>query len=142
MTSRTIFLDAANARDRMAYAWKVACELLQFDKPVRVRIDEKKATRTLDQNALMWAVLTDIARQVEWPVDGKLQHLEPEDWKDILSAGLRKTQRVAQGIEGGFVMLGQRTSRMTIGDMSELIELAYAFGAEHGVVWGEQRRAA
>jgi hypothetical protein len=87
-------------------------------------------------------VLTDIARQVEWPVDGKLQRLEPEDWKDILSAGLRKTQRVAQGIEGGFVMMGQRTSRMTIGDMSELIELAYAFGAEHGVVWGEQRRAA
>jgi hypothetical protein len=126
----------------MAYAWKVACDLLQFGKPVRVRIDEKKPTRTLDQNALMWAVLTDIARQVEWPVDGKLQRLEPEDWKDILSAGLRKTQRVAQGIEGGFVMMGQRTSRMTIGDMSELIELAYAFGAEHGVVWGEQRRAA
>jgi len=142
MTARTIFLDPSNARTRMAYAWKVACELLQFDKPVRIRIDEKKPTRTLDQNALMWAVLSDISRQVEWPVDGKLQLLEPEDWKDILSAGLRKSQRVAQGIEGGFVMLGQRTSRMSIGDMSELIELAYAFGAEHGVVWGEQRKAA
>lgn len=142
MTARTIFLDAGNARDRMAYAWKVACELLQFGKPVRVRIDEKSPTRTLEQNDLMWAVLTDIARQVEWPVDGKLQLLEPEDWKDILSAGLRKSQRIAQGIEGGFVMLGQRTSRMTIGNMSELIELAYAFGAEHGVVWHEQRRAA
>jgi len=142
MTARTIFLDPSNARERMAYAWKLACELLQFDKPVRVRIDEKKPTRTLEQNDLMWAVLTDIARQVKWPVDGKLQLVDKDDWKDILGAGLRKSQRVAQGIDGGFVMLGQRTSRMTIGDMSELIELAYAFGAEHGVVWGEQRKAA
>lgn len=142
MTARTVFLDADHARERMAYAWKLACEILQFGKPVRIRIDEKMPTRTLEQNDLMWAVLTDIARQVEWPVDGKLQRLEPEDWKDILSAGLSKSQRVAQGIEGGFVMLGQRTSRMNIGDMSDLIELAYAFGTEHGVMWHEQRKAA
>lgn len=142
MTTRTLFLDAEHARDRMAQAWRYACEMLQFGKPVRVRIDEKQPTRTLDQNAMLWATLTDIARQVQWPVDGKLQYLEPEEWKDVLTAGLRKTQRVAQGIEGGFVMLGCRTSRMSIAEMIELIELAQAFGTEHGVVWGDLRRAA
>lgn len=142
MTARTVFLEIDNARDRMAYAWRLACEFLQLGKPVRLRIDEKQPTRTLEQNAKLWAVLTDIARQVQWPVDGTMQLLEPEDWKDILTAGLRKTQRVAQGVEGGFVMLGRRTSRMSVADMIELIELAQAFGVEHGVRWGDDRRAA
>lgn len=142
MICRTFFLDAEHARERMANAWRVVCEYMLAGKDVRVRIDEKQPTRTLEQNAKLWAVLTDIARQVQWPVDGTMQLLEPEDWKDILTAGLRKTQRVAQGVEGGFVMLGRRTSRMSIADMIELIELAQAFGTEHGVRWGDDRRAA
>lgn len=142
MSARTIFLQPDNARERFAAAWRVACEILQFGKPVRVQIDEKQPTRTLEQNAKMWAVLSDIARQVQWPVDGKLQYLGAEDWKHIISGGLKRHQRVAQGIDGGFVILGQRTSRMSIAEMVELIELAHAFGAENGVVWGDERRAA
>lgn len=131
-----IILRPENARERMAVAWQRACEFLQLGKAVKVRVDECKPTRTLDQNAKLWAVLTDISRQVEWYVDGKMQKLEPEEWKDILSAGLKKHQRIAQGIEGGFVILGARTSKMTIGEMIDLIELAHAFGAQHGVIWG------
>lgn len=142
MTARTIFLSPYNARERFAAAWRVACEILQFGKPVRVQIDEKQPTRTLEQNARLWALLSDVSRQVQWPVDGKLQHLSPEEWKDVFSASLRKGQRVAQGIEGGFVMLGCRTSRMTVGEMVDLQTLIEAFGAEHGVVWGDERRAA
>lgn len=135
MSSRTVFLEQDNARERFAHAWKIACELLKLGGQVRVRIDESKPTRTLEQNDKMWAVLTDISRQVQWPVDGSLQYIEPEDWKDILSAGLRKTQRVAQGIDGGFVMLGLRTSRMNVKEMMDLIDLAQAFGVEHNVRW-------
>ena len=142
MTTRTLFLDTEHARERMKRAWDYACEMLAAGKSVRIRLDEKQATRTLEQNDKMWAVLTDISRQVQWPVDGKLQYLEPEDWKHILSGGLKRHQRVAQGIDGGFVILGQRTSRMSIAEMVELIELAYAFGAEHGVVWGDERKSA
>jgi len=137
-----------NARDRMKLAWDSVCQILQIPgKAARVRIEECQPTRTLDQNAKMWAVLTDISKQVEWPVDGKMQRLGPEDWKHVLSAGLVKHQRVAQGIDGGFVILGQRTSRMTIGQMVDLIDLAHAFGAERGVRWsepmtGDQARAA
>jgi hypothetical protein len=141
MTARTLFLDTDHARERMANAWRYACAMLSEGKSVRVRIDEKKATRSLEQNDKMWAVLTDISRQVQWAVDGAMQFVEPEDWKHILSAGLKRHQRVAQGVDGGFVILGQRTSQMSIGEMCELIELAQAFGAEHGVVWSEGRRA-
>ena len=93
--------------------------------------------RTLEQNALMWKLLTDIANQVEWPVDGKMQKLSPDDFKHILSAGLKKEQRVAQGIDGGFVILGQYTHRFTKQEMADLIEIILAFGAGRGVIWTE-----
>jgi hypothetical protein len=83
----------------------------------------------------MWSVLTDISRQVPWMVDGQTVHPDPEEWKEILSAGLKKNQRMARGIEGGFVMLGLRTSKMTRKEMIDLIDLGHAFGAQHGVKW-------
>ena len=103
--------------------------------PLRLVVGE--TTRSTLQNSLMWAVLTDISRQVEWPVDGKPQKLDPTDWKHVLTAGLKQETRVARGVGGGFVVLGQRTSKMTKRELSEVIEFAYAFGAEHGVKWTE-----
>lgn len=89
--------------------------------------------RSLEQNAAMWSALADVSRQVKWPMNGTLQLLSPDDWKQILSAGLKREQRVAAGMDGGFVILGQRTSQMSQREMGELIELIHAFGAEHGV---------
>lgn len=140
MTAQTVILQLDNARDRFAFAWKKACEILEIGKPVKVTLDEYKSKRSLEQNAKLWACLTDIARQVQWPVDGKLQYLTPDDWKDILSAGLYKSQRVAQGVDGGFVMLGQRTSKMKVGEMVELLDFIQWFGAEKGVRWSEEGR--
>jgi hypothetical protein len=126
-----------NARERMVAAWHFACQFLELGRSARVTVEEAKPTRSLEQNSRMWALLTDVSRQVEWPVDGKMQRLSPEDWKDIFTAALRQGQRVAQGIEGGFVMLGCRTSRMKVGEMCELQDLIEAFGAERGVEWTE-----
>lgn len=138
----TVILRVENARDRFSHAWRIACSMLELGNAVRVTLESLSPKRSIEQNAKMWAVLTDISRHVDWPVDGKMQRLEPEDWKDILSAGLKKTQRIAQGIDGGFVMLGQRTSRMRVSEMIELIELAQAFGSSHGVVWGDASHSA
>jgi hypothetical protein len=81
----------------------------------------------------MWAMLTDVSRQVEWY--GK--RLTPEDWKHVFSSSLRKLD-VVPNIEGtGFVALGLSTSRMTKGEMSDLMELISAFGAERGVAWSD-----
>jgi hypothetical protein len=137
----TFILRPDTARTRMAAAWQFACTILQHaGKAVRVVVEECQPTRTLEQNSKMWAVLGDIARQVQWHVDGKLQYLEPEDWKDILTAGLKKHQRIAAGIEGGFVMLGIRTRKMKIAEMIELIEFGLWFGTERGVKWGEPKQ--
>jgi hypothetical protein len=76
----------------------------------------------------MWANLEDIAQQVVWYG----QKLDKQEWKDVLTAGLKK-QKIVPGIEGGFVVIGARTSKMTVAEMNELIELAVMFGAQQGV---------
>jgi NinB protein len=142
MEMTAFVLNPGNARDRMATAWRFACQFLELGQSARIEITEAKPTRTLEQNSRLWALLTDVSRQVQWPVDGKLQRLSPDEWKDIFSAAHTKGQRVAQGIDGGFVMLGARTSKMKVGDMCELQCLIEAFGVEHNVVFNEQQVAA
>jgi hypothetical protein len=68
-------------------------------------------------------------------VDGKEQLLREDDWKDIFTASLRKHQRIAQGLDGGVVLLGLQTSRLSIEQMADLITLIEAFGFEHNVKW-------
>lgn len=87
-------------------------------------------TRTLEQNARMWAMLGDVSAQVDWYG----QQLTSEEWKDVFSAALKR-QKVVPGLDGGFVVCGQRTSKMNKAEMSELMELMSAFGAERGVRW-------
>lgn len=104
-----------------------------------ISVEQVEKKRTVDQNALMWALLTDIANQVEWA--GKL--MSPEDWKNLLTAKLRGFQVVPGIDEDGnestyqMVALGLPTSSMTKARIAELIELMYWFGAERGVEWTE-----
>jgi len=84
--------------------------------------------RSLNQNRMMWANLEDIAQQVTWYG----VKLAKDEWKDVLTAALKK-QKVVPGIEGGFVVIGARTSKMTVPEMTELIELSTAFGTQQGV---------
>lgn len=108
--------------------------------PDGYRVEIKPKTRTTAQNDMMWSILTDISRQVPFVVNGDLVSIEPEEVKDILTAGLRQEMRMAMGLNGGMVMLGQRTSRMSVRDITQLIELAYAFGNEKGVEWSRTSR--
>lgn len=110
-------------------------EKLQAEKRLVMTVREE--TRSLEQNRLMWALLADLSEQVEWYG----QHLSAEDWKNVITASLKK-QRAVPGIDGGFVVLGQPTSKMTIAEMSEMIELIYAFGAQKNVVFtdGETKK--
>ena len=94
-------------------------------------------TRTNDQNALLWPLLSEISNQVDWYG----QRLTQEEWKDVFSAALRK-QKVVPGLDGGFVVCGQRTSKMGKREFSDLLDLIYAFGAEKGIKWPETRIAA
>ncbi len=116
-----------------------ACQLVadlpvDQDKPLVIEI--KEMTRSLAQNSMLWACLTDIAEQVVW--HGR--KLSKEDWKHVLSAALYQ-QDVVPNLNGdGFVVLGKSTSKMTVREMRDLIELAQAFGAEQGVKFGDESR--
>jgi hypothetical protein len=86
-------------------------------------------TRSVEQNSRMWAMLSEVAAQVEWYG----RKLTPEDWKHIFTASLKKMD-VVPNLEGtGFVALGLHTSKMTVAEMTDLMQLMEAFGAERGV---------
>lgn len=115
-----------NGRDRaQARKWLDAC-------PVGYTLWFKPPTRTLPQNAQLWALLDEISAQVEWYGE----KLSSEEWKDITTAALKK-QRVVPGIDGGVVVIGAHTSQMSIEELSDLIELIRAFGSERNVKWGD-----
>ena len=121
---QTFVLSSSQAKQRAAQA------VIAAGPDWIVLISEPK--RSLQQNALMWALLTDLAHQVVWHG----QRLTAENWKDMLTASL-KQQQVVPGIDGGFVVLGTSTRRMSKAEMNELIELIYAFGTEHGVKFSD-----
>lgn len=125
MTRAALTLRTKADRDRAAH-WSQQA-------PAGTRVEFRAPRRSLDQNSLMWELLTKIAQSVVWHGE----KLNAEDWKDVLSASLRKA-RVVPGIDTGtLVPLGMRTSDMTKAEMSALIELIYCFGAEKGVDFGE-----
>lgn len=107
---------------------------IPIDKPFKkVRITNAESLRTIEQNAKMWAMLSDISKQVVWH-DMKLSK---EDWKSMITAALKK-YKIVPGIEGGFVVIGESTSKMSIADMIDVIEFAYSFGTEQNVTWSEK----
>ena len=69
--------------------------------------------RTLDQNAYQWPYLEGFSQQLEWPVNGIMCKLTPDEYKDILTAAFEKETepRLAAGFDGGIVMLGRKTSQ-------------------------------
>ena len=82
----------------------------------------------------MWPILEAFSAQLEWPVNGKMVKLTPEEWKDILAAAFKGERvRLAQGLDGGIVMLGLRTSKMTKKTFSEWLEFLHATAAARGV---------
>jgi hypothetical protein len=102
------------------------------ENPLIVKVEEE--TRNLDQNAALWPLLECFSEQLQWLVNGSLTCLSAENWKEILTAAFKQEhQRMAQGINGGFVFLGQRTSKMKKNEFSEFLEFIHMVAAERGV---------
>lgn len=97
-------------------------------------VEISKPNRTLEQNAAQWPILEEFAKQKQWPVNGELCWLTKEEWKDILTAAYKKEKvRLAQGIDGGVVMLGQRTSKFKKKEFSEWLEYLHYCAARFEV---------
>jgi hypothetical protein len=122
MSRATIIISSDQDR-RKAAGWATHA-------PHGTRIEFKQAKRTLDQNAKMWAMLTDVSQQVEWYG----VKLRPVDWKMIFLDALKREMRVVPNIDGtGVVQLGASSSDLSKSEMADLIELITMFGTKHSV---------
>lgn len=128
---RTFTVDQQTLRPEMISVWSMVSNAVRAGA-VEVVLRRPKKNRSLEQNRRLWAVLADVSKQVEWYG----RYLPSEAWKDIFSAALER-QDVVPGIEGGFVMIGGRTSKMTKQRFADLLTLIDAFGADHGVKWSD-----
>lgn len=109
--------------------------------PWETRVEFKGPKRTLPQNDRMWAMLTDLSLQLSWHG----QRLAPDDWKlvmlDALRRETREQLRIVPNTDGtGFVNLSTSSSDLSKDEMTSLIEIIFAFGAEHGVEWSEPQQ--
>lgn len=103
--------------------------------PVGTRLEFKSKRRSIPQNSLMWARLTDLSVQLRW--HGK--HLTANDWKIVLLDSLkREHSRIVPSIDGdGFVDLGRSSSDLSKDEMGQFLDLIEAFGTQHGVKFGD-----
>lgn len=114
------------AHRALQHAWTSAKAALMAGH--RLTLELRPEKRSDAQNRRLWSMLADISEQVDWHGC----RLTSEEWKDVFSAALKRT-KVVPGLDGGFVVCGQSTSRMTKAEMCELQTLMEAFGAERGV---------
>jgi hypothetical protein len=122
MSRATLILNGPREREK-AMSWIKQA-------PFGTRVEFKATKRTIPQNDRMWAMLTDVAKQVKW--HGVT--LRPDDWKLIFLDGLNLEMRMVPNLEGnGFVNLGKSSSDLSKQEMTMLIELIFMFGAKHGV---------
>lgn len=124
MTRAVLVLSSPDVRQRAAHwASKV---------PDGTRLEFKAPKRSLEQNAKLWAMLTDVASQVKWHG----LRLSADDWKLIFLDALKRELRMVPNLDGnGFVSLGRSSSDLSKSEMTDLIDLISAFGANHGVVF-------
>jgi hypothetical protein len=117
-------------------ARRIAADLA-FKAPHGSVANFRPATRTNEQNAKMWAMLSDIARTMP---EGRM--LTTDKWKSLFMDAIGIPADWEPGINGGVVNVGYRSSRLSKEQMSEMIEQMYAYGAEHNVEWTEPQQEA
>lgn len=89
-------------------------------------------TRSLDQNAAQWPYLEGFARQKELCINGVMQRVSSDDWKDVLTGCWNGEMRMA-AFDGKVIMLPQRTSTMGKRVFSDWLEFLIAMAAQSGV---------
>ena len=106
--------------------------------PKDSRVEFKAPRRSLDQNAKMWAMLSEVAVQLPWHG----LKLSADDYKLIFLDALKREVRMVPNLEStGFVSLGRSSSDLSKEEMADLITLIQEFGARHGVAFSEPEAA-
>ena len=107
----------------------------------RVAIDEapdgymvsiSEPNRTLEQNAAQWPYLAGFAKQLQLCVNGVMEWVTDEDWKNVLTACYKGEMRMAV-FDGTVIMLPQPTRKMGKKVFSTWLEFLIAIAAKSGV---------
>lgn len=97
--------------------------------PVGSVMKVSKPVRTSDQNARMWAMLSEISAAKP---EGR--ELTPDVWKSLFLHSLDHAQRFEMALDGkGMVPVGFRSSRLTKEQMSDLFLVIEEYAARHGI---------
>lgn len=92
----------------------------------------KPPRRTVDQNALLWARLSDVSRAK--PLG---RSHTPDTWKAIFMSAAGHAVQFEHGLSGEPFPIGFRSSRLNKEQMGELLDFIDAWGTEHGVKWSD-----
>ena len=99
--------------------------------PVDAVVKIREATRSLEQNDLMWALLSDVSRAGP---EGK-KGWNTEIWKCAFMSALGHEAKLYGGIDQGEPFMVQSSSRLTVAEMKDLITFIMEYGDRHGVKW-------
>jgi len=108
-----------------------ACRLIE-SAPQGAVVNIREASRTLDQNAKMWAMLSDVSRAMP---DGR--KMTTERWKACFMQACGHAVQFETGLDGKPFPIGYSTSALSKSDMADLITFIYQWGDENGVKWSE-----
>lgn len=95
-------------------------------------VQVSEPNRTLEQNAAQWPYLEGFSKQKQLCINGVMQYVTPDDWKDVLTGCWDGETRMA-AFDGKVIMLPQRTSKMVKRVFCEWMEYLIAMAALSGV---------
>lgn len=131
MTRATVILNSPSDREKVCrWAMGVAAG---------TRVEFKEVKRSLPQNDRMWSMLTEVSQQAL--LGGK--KFTPDQWKVIFLHALGQEIQLLPSLDGhGFVPWGQSSSDLSKQEMTDLIELIFAFGVQNSIRFQDERSAA
>jgi hypothetical protein len=100
--------------------------------PLDAVVTIRPATRSLDQNARLWAMISDVSRAKP---EGRTH--TPEVWKCLFMHACGHAVQFEMGLNGQPFPVGFRSSKLKKHEMSDLMECVSEYGARHGVAWSE-----
>jgi hypothetical protein len=102
--------------------------------PIGTVAEFREPVRSIEQNSRMWVMLTEISVQKRHYGE----KLEPDEWKLLFLDALGRETRCVPGLEGAGLVNLRRSSKLTKQEMSDLMEIMAAWGANHGVIFGDE----
>jgi hypothetical protein len=109
----------------------LACAMIKR-APVDSVVKISGPKRTTDQNAKLWAMISDVSRAKP---EG-LAHT-PEVWKCLFMHACGHAVQFENGLDGKPFPIGFSSSRLTKAEFADLITTVQEYGDRHGVEWSE-----